>query len=422
MTYHEPAAVERTLKHSQVVVSLLMLCLAASVGRADPLPEEVSTALEEAAAELGNVSVTWVEKVRPTSDTKAASEKRAAEADLSHIPEGLRGVYREALRSETPDETVACEMHRQDGMLYFKKESSKKQGSNGSLETFLELAYDKQDVQFGSRTRTAMDDATEIGKKNNPVLQLYKEEDLAEAEDGRHWGSDRYLNAAGFFMPNQMKNITEPARHLLSQAAESGASFEVADVDYKGRKCVLIKVIADNESQRWVLDPAIGYAARSYEVFENGARVSSTENDGFVQIGVSSLWLPKKCAVDWHVWREPGPFEVQQPLSEVVMKVSLTTSELKRQALPADQFTLDYQQPGNLVLDSRFPEAKDDEHGFVRYTVPASAEHLDDVIAHARANTGKRVGSWRGAIFLVNVLLTGCIVAWIVIRRRASRS
>lgn len=131
------------------------------------------------------------------------------------------------------------------------------------------------------------------------------------------------------------------------------------------------------------LDPALNYAVRrSEQYYAPDTLLRRSVCSDFEQVTGRSLWLARRCVTEFHEF----------PTVTTVSKERLVTQTFEVSAcdprpVPDEQFVLNYTEPGTVIQDNTFPEAKGSPRGIVTYVVPPRAEDLVGVIAKARAES-----------------------------------
>ena len=189
------------------------------------------------------------------------------------------------------------------------------------------------------------------------------------------------------------------------------------------------------DQQRFVyyLDPKRHYAVVGWEHRSlTGELLRRATCDRLERVSNRPLWLPHACRIELYV----DYLNPDRVFSEPVLFEEVEVSRIDPSPLPASRFVFEYREPGTLVLDGTFKDAvlKDGKKndGFVRYTIPAQARHLDEIIR--RAKRGENVvvppppplidpngmATWWDArsFFFINAGLVAAIFAYVYWRRR----
>src|SRR5262249_27648851 len=134
--------------------------------------------------------------------------------------------------------------------------------------------------------------------------------------------------------------------------------------------------------------PQKGHAVRRFvELAGSDVRMVMNNMD-FQQLGPGSLWLPRKCRIDWHSWpSRPNLF------TPPILVETLTVQEVDQKPPPDATFTLRY-EAGMHLRDNRPEAAKEFAAGFARYKVPANPEDLEAAIAESLRQQREARQSW----------------------------
>jgi len=374
------------------------------VTASDPeIPRPVRTALENNAAALNRITVSW-------------ERKRSSTLPLPELLERLR------CRGDTGFlEPCQVRYTSQDGMFHAFTTYRERDPDQGVRQHRTEVAFD----------RTSFFVATPLqeGEKQFPpvILQVTPFAVLIKEQADRHFWDPEYFHEAGFELPGTHAAMRQPPKSqvlaLLDQGARLSKVWEECGSD--DASCTVVELTTQDRMYRFDLDPALLYAVRRYEERDrSGARAVVTNNSDFVRLRDLEIWLPKRCRAEWHTWRSV-PDQVS-PTSLVV--VDITASELTRGVIPGETFQIDYNSiPGAFIADGRLPGADQKPSGRITYFVsvdPADLEEgVRDVMERGRfaprpRRSGLLWGVAAGLSFAAAVAALG-MLGWLRKARRA---
>lgn len=130
------------------------------------------------------------------------------------------------------------------------------------------------------------------------------------------------------------------------------------------------------------VDPSLGHAIVGWEISTlSSDLIRRASCDQFEKVGGRSLWLPSHCRLEiFQFYLNPNTFFKEPFLSE-----EITVSSVNPAGLPPGKFVLAYDAPGTIVNDATLSSSsKKNRNGYVSYTIPAQARHLEEVIRRAK--------------------------------------
>ena len=221
------------------------------------------------------------------------------------------------------------------------------------------------------------------------------------------FGYNYFLSDAGFSVPKESVSSWLPLEATVLHMLRNGATLIRQSGEPSASEGDYEVVLATPEGEhRYVLDLAKRCAVRVHEErSKNGDLRYATSNTKFERLGKTGAWLPTFCRMECYTW-DTAP-QLISPTPLVFEDVIVSNLNVARH--PDSYFVIDWKKPGNLVGDSRVPDAETLKEGYVSYRVPANLDQLDEVIAGAvneeggvrGANSLSRWFLWGNVIFIV---------------------
>lgn len=277
-------------------------------------------------------------------------------------------------------------------------------------------AYEQERAFNG---RKVFDGTGETAKiDNNSMLHIYDAGRWANSRPERRFADSLYFTCAGFRVPDTNAAVVaqEPPKsrilYLLNNKLADLAAIRSESSD--GSETVQVEIQDFDFIYRFVLDPALNYAVRSFQEMTAGRKLLAvTENSDFQQLGSSPVWLPKACRVDHF-----SPLQRTEPVYDApIYSDVITVRVISDEPVPEERFTLQY-KPGTWITDQTF----DDSGDTVTYQMPADPSQLDEVIRTARLGLAARAKSYRTRLIMLaaNLLVLAVLGGiWIWRLRRA---
>jgi hypothetical protein len=214
-----------------------------------------------------------------------------------------------------------------------------------------------------------------------------------------------YLTAAGFKVHNRFGTIDLAPESLLLHLVDNGGQVVATREEaLDSIRCLVVEVDMPTGREVFYLDPAIQYATRKRETFDDAQnRLQATLNTKFEKLASPPVWLPRACQIRDYTWRTvPEKIAV-----EPILVTCLAVTNLNQKVWPAERFVMDHSQPGSFVQDSRpeaaaIPGAVLDDAGLYNYRIDATPDDLARTVKVARS---RRRIVWIGASSLAILLL-----------------
>jgi hypothetical protein len=190
-----------------------------------------------------------------------------------------------------------------------------------------------------------------------------------------------YFREAGFVLPSSIATQHEGVKSLPLALIASGAQVaKVQETTLDGRRCLMVELEDKERNTRFYLDPACAYAVfRREERTRSGQLTAVSTMSDFVPCRDPKLWLPKRCEVAYYTWQTVPDMITEKPLA----KRTFAVRAIDRRPIPLEHFSLKYDTPGTLVIDSTLPQARQMPDGVLRYVVPVDPDDLEAVIQAA---------------------------------------
>ena len=127
------------------------------------------------------------------------------------------------------------------------------------------------------------------------------------------------------------------------------------------------------------------------------------------QVDSRGTWLPKKIVVTYFAMRSRPGFVSDVPVLEETFNIS----KIETGKIPAEQFVLNYTEPGTMIVDQASPKALSSPGGKLTYFIPATLADLD---RQAAKNRSSGYFAW---IVLGNIALVALVACFALIKFRA---
>lgn len=252
-----------------------------------------------------------------------------------------------------------------------------------------------------------------LGAQDQILVRVVRKDDLCYFPNRYPWAVGIGLSDPGEKQPGSITRVHD----LPTLLRTGGFAVTQKDAVVDGAACLLAE--SPGVQKIW-LDPALHYAVRRREVYQNGVTESVITCRQFKQVPDSETWLP--ASVSWTTY-EGG--KVAQQLD-----LTLRRAEVNKPSHDA-LFQIDA-KPGSLVIDetlasdgSKVSREAGTRTPSVSYTQPANPADLDAVVAKAKEthDAGRRSTRWQvlywGLGFAALATVVGLGGRWWLRRRGA---
>lgn len=408
---HPPSIWRRNASFRIAAVIAAAIAPWSAATRAAAPPAELVEALKRNADALSPLTVKWVQQL-------------GSDATLE---EWLRKVKYEAYNVDefTPVDVVYA---WQDGMSYFQEKKLTTDISSAITIGDDGRAHARTDVVFTDLPRE-LSDREAACNLSKSFRGQHREYGLAHdgaaatlsidrVDDPKYFGRENkffnttYFEQAGFAIPRAISELRNGAPSLPLYLLDHGADFTgIYEASTAGVDCVVIELQDQNLRKRFFLDASRAHAVlRREELSESGQLTAVAEMRDFVKFSDPDLWLPKHCDVAYHTWWTIPDVVTDEPLATLKIDVS----DINKEKIPLDRFTLAYTTPGTHVADATLPQAEDTPDEVVNYTVPANPRDLDaaiDAAAKDRPFVPSALGGASRWFVIVNIIILALVIA-----------
>lgn len=362
----------------QFACVLLFIILPASwePSYGEELPDQVVHALQDNAAAVNHLTVSW-------------KEVRSSRLGLDGLLEFI----------ERPDSKaffhpIYREVVYQEGTLCYNTRYT--QWIAGEfIEVNSDCTFDGELLYVGDNT----DIIPSVAIHDREFLATHYPETFVYYAD--------YIEAAGFKAYNQYRTIHRQVESDLLHLIGEGAQAKTRpDSVTNGVPCLMVETTMPDRHDVFWLDPAMQYAVRRHEKYnEQQALLQVTENDRFVELPSPRVWMPQASRVDDYTW----PTVPDRIEAEPIMSNDLVVNELSQKTWTPDRFVIDYTRPGTFVLDSRQEAAEKPgsalRDGMYAYRVEVTPEDLALAVAAAKSRRRLVVTQLGALAVIVAVIL-----------------
>jgi hypothetical protein len=384
-----------------VLSTLLLNAFTNNTVFAAALPEQLRSELESNAKAISPLEIQWTRQAKSSlgGDGFAKRVKMPSWVSIEYFSKQEHS------------------LRYQDGMSYTLEVGTRATGISDDPAKLpvaspygIEISYNKTNIYLGNpegplkgqgRFPSLVIDSAVNPKIRKPTQQIFKYD---------------FLNAAGFWLPNHLDELTQSPRHEILHMLDKGGELRRAEQlegAEQGGNWV-IEVVDSNLIREYQISPTKGYAVISRkDTFEKTGMVARTvQLNDFSQIDDSSLWLPRHILINHFTWPTIEPESTSTPL----MAEELTLMKASKKPISDELFMLKYLTPGAMVTDSTLPNAQNMPKGKVTYRVPASLEDLDEVIdAQDRIVRQTQFRRW---LLMANVVGILGLIVYLVYRRK----
>jgi hypothetical protein len=382
-----------TFRRALACLCCLVAALSGPAGVAEPttqIPDAVRVARETGAKSLSPLSLRW-------------TRTRTSPYELKELLERLGPGVGDNFLEPYP----VNGFNFQDGKVYSNYVQKTVQPDGKVKEIEIETAWDGQFWSSGNKA-----------KRTDPRLMIETLDNLRAKQPEMKLFPQDYFEEAGYYLFNKPATVTrEPQCLILYLVANGAKPTAVREEKLDGLAVLTVELAGKEQTYRFVLDPARGYAVlRREERATSGALAVQVENSDFVKLSDPDLWLPRKSDATWYTW-SALPDRYTAPFSTTpLVTVHLVVDDLRREKVDADRFVLEYKTPGAVVSSARIPGAEKAKRGMIAYRVPADPTDLDAAIQAAREKQTFAPPSHRGLIYVglaaAGVLLAAGAFAW----------
>jgi len=267
----------------------------------------------------------------------------------------------------------------------------------------VETAYDLDHVYIGDGERLRR------APGRYPHLQIDRGSDPKFAKPSiRVLFRSDYLREVGYWTPSICAELGRPASHIILHLLDSGATLtSVRRVFIDNIECVEVKLEEPKLIHLFLLEPDKAYALRRHtEIVKNSGQTARVvECRDYQNVKAPSLWLPKRCQIDYYTWETIFPTCSHEP----IVNETLSLDSVATARMPTTMFVLKYSTPGTFVTDFTAPKAQRS------YRVAAKAEDLKSGIDAAKKliESPKRI--W---LLVLNLVAIAVLIGVFLWRRR----
>ncbi len=397
------------------------------------LPPEVRQALEENAAQLNPIDITFTEQLKsPFSEDETL-------AKLKLTREGYGVFSQEPLLVVTPRHFAWS-----GDQVYMSELRQTRESDACRLEYSTNGTFGYQGA-----TRDQSDDPF-----NGERLEIFRNSNLNARKDLWLWCRAVWVHyfAEGYagFVVNWDANPTFQLESsvLASLRKPGGTLVALSNATIDGRSTLKVEILIDNMHKKFAemadtrrksdnasadlpadvrerqgeinqlllkapskirviyyLDPELHYAVRQREeYFDPDKLLLRCKCEGFEKLDDREVWLPRKYEVTYHT---NEIFSMDYNLTATFLKKCVTVTSLNGKPAADDLFTLDYRRPNALIVDKTDPDEVSEAGAVIRqgldfsYSVGNTAEETERnrLTARRAAEAMRKVGPAPATLF-----------------------